>query len=655
MRRSVARRLDDLRFDLVAAGGGLIVAALLFPLRFFASQVYIKTIPLVLGVACLLYLLASYNDRQADALPALPAPIARSLPSVVISGLAAMVLVATVHGERSPLFLDLASVLGTLVFGQILFTDETDFNRTLLLTEVVLLAFVVRFAGLFTTPGLIGIDSWTHVTQLAAGILSEGSLDAIADDKHFASPFYHLVLASAAIVYDLSLRNALYLSIGVVMPLSVLLVYSTANLLVTDRWAVLATMIYSVGNYVVEWGVHLIPTSLGLVFFLAVLYALVRLMWVENGLRDFVLLILLTLAIILTHQVSTFIMLILLAAAFLSQVVIQIAPFETSPLDPNIFRMRKPVNLVGIVVFDVGFTIFTWSLTPYKQRSFLGTVLSWLRETFASSAGLLNLAGGSSAGGGGGESAGPTAIELLVQYVDVSGFLLLLCAALVGCLYVVHRKRANQSVLMLLFATAVMLVFVLGLPMFGIRNFIPQRWFAFLYAPMALLAVIGIRYLATNLQPRLFLACLLVFSLAFPGAMLLSSQGTIDSPVFDEQHEQLSYSESELTAADTIGEMTGSPRPDEIRPDQVLYTDHPYQTLIKRTHAHPADTATVVDGEPVTHDLVVYRERQSTEATYFRDENERGVIRDVPQSRLCRPEQGTVYANGDVTMCTSPQ
>jgi hypothetical protein len=655
MGRNLVSRIDGLRFDLVAAVGGLVVAVLLFPLRFFASQIYIKTIPIVLGVACVLYLLASYNDRQAAALPTLPAPVARSLPCIVITGLAALVLVAVVHGERSPLFLDLASVLGALVVGQILFTDDRDFDRTLLLTEVVLLAFVVRFSGLYTTPGLIGIDSWTHVTQLAAGIRAEGSLSAIADDKHFASPFYHLVVASAAIVYDVSLRNALYLSVGVLMPLSVLLVYSTANLLVTDRWAVLATMLYSVGNYVVEWGIHVIPTSLGLVFFLAVLYALVRLMWVDNETRDFALLILLTLAVILTHQVSTFIMLILLGAAFLSQIVIQISPFETTVLDPDVFRTRKPVNLVGIVVFDVGFTVFVWSLTPYKRESFLATVLTWLRETLASSAGLLNLAGGSASGGGGGESAGPTTIELVAQYVDVLGFLLLLCAALVGCLYVIHRERANQSVLMLLFAAAVMLVFVLGLPMFGIRNFIPQRWFAFLYAPLAILAVIGIRHLATNLQPKLFLACLLVFLLAFPGAMLLSSQATIDSPVFEDQYEQLSYSESELTAADTIGEMTGSPRPDEIRPDQVVYTDHPYQTMFKRTHAHPADTATVVDGEPVTHDVVVYRERQSTEATYFIDEDGYGQVRDVPRSRICRPGQGTVYANGDVTMCVSPR
>jgi len=414
--------------------------------------------------------------------------------------------------------------------------------------------------------------------------------------------------------------------------------------------------VYSVGNYVVEWGLHIIPTSLGLAFFLAVLYALVRITATEYANRDYVLLVALTLAVVLTHQVSTFIMLVLLGAAFLAQIVLQVGSFTASSLDPDVFRTREPVNLAGLVVFDVGVTIFVWSLTPYKRQSFLATVLTWLRETLVSSAGLLNLAGGSSSGGGGGGgAASPTAMELLSQYVDVLGFLLLLCVGVVGCLYVLRRERAGQSVLTLLVAVSVMLVFVLGLPLFGIRNFIPQRWFAFLYAPLAVLGVVGIRHLVTNLRPALVVACLLVFALAFPGAMLLSSQGTIDSPVFDDQHERLSYTQSELAAADSIGEMTGSPRPDEIRPDQVLYTDHPYQTMIKRTHAYPADTATVVDGEPVEHDVVVYRDEQTDGATYFIDEEGYGQVRDVPQSRLCRPGQATVYANGDVRMCVSPQ
>ncbi len=231
---------------------------------------------------------------------------------------------------------------------------------------------------------------------------------------------------------------------------------------------------------------------------------------------DFSLLLLSSVAVILTHQVSTFIMLVLLLAAFLAQFVFVVGPLGLTRLDASVFRTKKPVNLVGLVVFNLGLTIFVWSLTPYRQDSFLATVLSYFTQTLEESAGFLNTAGDSSDGAEAGAEAAPTLIEQLVPYVDNLGFLLLLGATFVGCLYVVHRRRAEQSVFTLLLAAAFMLVFILGLPMFGIRSFIPTRWFAFLYAPMAVLGAIGVRTLRGNMTPALVAAVLLVVVLVYP-------------------------------------------------------------------------------------------------------------------------------------------
>ena len=651
----VYRRLSELRpfrLDTVAAIVGLVLALSLLPLRLLASQIYLETVPLVLGTACALYLAALYHRRDTTALPALPSHVAMGLPSAVLVGLAALVSLTVIQGARTPVFFALASVVGTLVFAQIAFTSERDFHRGLILLQLVCFAFVFRFTALYATPGYIGIDVWTHM-ELTRAIYEAEALGGIADDKHYASPFYHLLVVASSLLYDVSLRSALYLSVGIVMPLSILLVYATANLLIPGRWAVFATALFTVASYVSMWGMHLIPTSLGLVFFLTMLYALIRVMRIEYTTRDFTLLILSSVAVILTHQVSTFIVLVLLLAAFIAQLVFVVGPFGLTRLDSSVFRAKKPVNLIGLVVFNVGFTIFVWSLTPYRQDSFLATVLSWFGETLAESAGFLNIASG-----GTGEDVGsdggvdPTLLEQVVPYVDTLGFLFLLGATFVGCLYVVHRRRAEQSVFTLLLAAAIMLVFVLGLPMFGIQNFIPTRWFAFLYAPMAILGAIGLRALVRNLTPRVVVACLLVGVLVYPGAMILAVESNSENPIFTDQHERLAYEESELRAAETIGYMTGSPSGQEIRPDQQLHTDHPYQTLISRTAAYPSTTtATVPDDGVAAHDYVVYRSAQSTEATFFRDADGHGRIEPITQERLCQPTQAAVYTNGDVTMC----
>ncbi|WP_339104323.1 hypothetical protein [Haloterrigena salinisoli] len=659
MGRNPAGRLSDLRplrLDTVAALGGLLIALVLFPLRFLASQVYLDTVPVILGTACILYLVCLYQRQQTtdDARLTLPSQVTMSLPTLVLLGLAGLIVLTVLEGSRTVRFFALASVVGTLLVGQILFASDRDFNARLLLLQVVLFALVFRGTALYATPGFIGIDVWTHM-GLTEQIVTEGRVGAISHDKHYASPFYHLLVTASSMLFDVSLRSALYLTLGVVMPISVLLVYAGGNLLVSQRWATLAAAVYALASHVSMWGLHLIPTSMGLVFFLAMVYALLRVMRIEYTTRDFSLLLLSSVAVILTHQVSTFIMLVLLLAAFVAQLVFEIGPLGLARLDTSVFRTKRPVNLVGLVVFNVGLTIFVWSLTPYRQQSFLATVLSYFRQTVEESAGFLNIASGSGddAAEAGAAEAATTLLDQVVPYVEEVGFLFLLGATFVGCLYIVHRRRAEQSVFTLLLAAAFMLVFVMGFPMFGIHTFIPNRWFAFLYAPMAILGAIGLRTLDRGLAPALVVVVLLLFTLVYPGAMIVASESNIDNPVFEDHHEQLAYEESELAAVGSIGEMTGSPDGSEIRPYQGLYTDHPYQTLFSRTGAYPStDIATVPEGGTADHDYVVHRTTAANQAVYFNNADGAGRIEQATADRLCGPNQATVYTNGDVTMCT---
>ncbi|SEQ54670.1 hypothetical protein [Natrinema salaciae] len=655
MKYSSLSELRPLRLDTVAAIGGLLIALALFPLRFFASQIYINTVPIVLGTACVLYIVSLYQQDDTRAIPEFSSKVSMALPSVVLVGLAALVLLTVFQGGRTPVFFGVASVVGTLVLAQILFVADRDLHPKLLILQIVCFATVFRFTALYATPGYVGIDIWTH-SALVESVLSEQSLSAISHDKHYGSPFYHLLVAGSALLYDVPIRGALYLSVGLLMPLSVLLVYATTNLLVSARWAVLATALYALGSHVSRWGMHLIPTSLGLVFFLGMLYALIRVMRIEYSVRDFSLLVLLSIAVILTHQVSTFIMLVLLLAAFVAQVVFVIGPFGLTRLDTSVFRTKKPVNLVGLVIFNLGLTIFVWSLTPYRQDSFLGTALSYFAQTLEESAGILNIASStSSEESQASADAATTLLDQIVPYVNTLGFLFLLAITFAGCLYVVHRRRAEQSVFTLLLASAFMLVFVLGLPMFGIRNFIPTRWFAFLFAPMAILGTIGIRTLRRNLNPSIVISVLFVFVLIYPGAMVLAAESNADNPVFPEHHERLAYEQSELAAAESIGAVTGAPRGDEIRRDQQLYTDHPYQTLIGRTGAYArtgTEPAAIPPDDGEAYGYSVYRTKQSTDGAYFRDGNGRAEMRKISRTDLCRPEQATVYTSGDVTLCT---
>ncbi|QLG60397.1 hypothetical protein [Halorarum salinum] len=647
--RGLAERIRRVRIDVAAAGLGLLLAVLLFPLRFLSSQIYIVTLPIVLGVACVLYLLAVRGNRSESGLPRLGAWFARVGPGLVLFALGGMVLVAAVAGERSRTFYDLGGIVGTLLLAQVLLLRDRDLHPGAVLAQVVAFGTVLRFAALYTAPGFIGVDVWSHVTYVEA-IVQQGSLAPVSDSKYYASPFYHLLTAIAVDFYDLSIRNALYLTLGVAMPVSTLLVYGTARLLVPARWAAFAAGSYVMADHAIRWGIHIIPTSMGLVFFLGLLFVLVRILQSDHAARDFLLLVFFSVAIILTHQISSFIMLVLVGAGLLGQLLLHFdfvseprvrSPFATS--GPN------PVNLFGLLVFDMGLITFMWSLTPYQGETFLETVLSYLYVTLVDSAGFLS--GVSSSGGGGaaagGEAPGSQFLATLSTYVDTVGFLLLLGATVVGTLAVLRRRRASHATTTLWIAVVVMLVFVLGLPLFGIENFVPGRWKAFLYAPMAVLGAVGLRYLARSVPRGVAVPLLLAFVLVFPGVMIMSSPGTPDSPVFTSQHERLSYTDTELTALETIGGMTDDQQ--HIAGEHVR-TDHPYQTVFTRSEAAHADPIRLENGRAAGQGPTVYREYQSDGGSFFRI-GEGAGIRNPPRDAICPGSSSHVYANGDVRMC----
>lgn len=638
----VYRWLDNQRLDVLGAVAGVLFAILLLPLQLVVTQVYIQLIPIVLGLASGIYLLAVRTERGAE-LATMSGTFSRLTPSLVFLGMAAMILVAVLQGGRTLLFYHLTISVAAVVFLQIFFAGDEDFSPSLVLLQVVLLAFVVRFAALYTSPGFVGIDIWTHVGHWAIDIRQANSLAPIANEKYYASPLFHLLVVTAADFLGTTLRTALYLSLGVAMPLAVLTVYATARLLAPARWATLAAAIFGITGYTIEWGIHLIPTSLGLLFFLGLVYSLSRVLYTDYRHRDFVLVVLFSIFIIFTHQVSAFIMLVFVGAGLVAQFLLAFDLFSSRVPDGfTQVKQRDAVNLTGLLTFDLGLITFTWSLTPYQGDTFLTTLVNYLRESLVG-AGLGQGVSPSAAGSGG----GPRLLQTLLAYLNASVLLLLLFASIAGSLFVLRRRRLSHATLTAVVAIVVMLMFIFGLPLFGIETFLPGRWYAFVTVPMAVIGALGIGYFARELDPALAVLVLFLFAVSFPAVSVLSSDATIDSPPFGSLQTRYSYTEQELAAVDTIGRTTS------FEGEQVIHTDHPYHTIFERTEAYPGAILMFDNGTVRSEEQAVYREYQSTGGPFVTN-SEGGALR-PPLSRqnVCGGKD-FVYSNGDVTYCRTP-
>ncbi|WP_137286724.1 hypothetical protein [Halorussus salinisoli] len=652
----------DRRLDVLGAVAGLLVAVVLFPMRFLASQIYVETIPIVVGSACLLYLLTVREDVRETDLPELSGGFARFAPGVVVAGIGVMAALAAVSGRRTVGFLALAAVVAAGILIQIAFVAEEQLDVRVLLVQILGLAFVVRFTALYLTPGLVGIDSWSHLYEFADAILADHSLAAIGDTKYFTAPLYHLLVVTAAEVLGVSLRRGLFLSLGVLMALSVLFVYVTARFFVPVRWALFGTAMFAVSDQAVRWSIHVIPTSLGLFFFGAIVYALARLFYTESPRRNVALVVVFSVAIVLTHQVSSFIMLVLVGAGVFAQLLVRFSGrWSLGPLAPpgggeganevgnsdaaGAGVGASQVNLLGVLAFDLGLLVIMWSITPYGDDSFLRTVLDWLVLTLADSAGFLNLAGsaGASTGDAGAE---PSLLADIATYLDAGGILLLLFVTVLGSLVALGRSQARQRAYTFVGAIAIMLAFAFVLPLFGIRTFLPSRWFAFLHVLMVVVGAIGLYHLSRTLPREVAVALVVMFAATFSAVMVFSVSGTRDNPVVSSERTRYAYTESELAAVRTIG---------DVRPNSAerLYTDHPYKAVFRRTEAHPSATLELTaGGRPIAGtDVRVYRRYQSDGGARFEGPDGFAPIRHLSEREVCGARASNVYSNGDVRMC----
>jgi hypothetical protein len=345
-------------------------------------------------------------------------------------------------------------------------------------------------------------------------------------------------------------------------------------------------------------------------------------------------------------------MLVLLLSGFLAQLLLHFDFFTEDP-DPLSFGGggTNPVNLVGLLGFNIGLIVFTWSLTPYKGDTFLETVLSYLYVNLFN-AGFLSGVGGSGGSAGASGAAGGTGQSLLSQlstYVTEAGFLLLIFIGVIGCLTVLKRSRATQTTYTFVGAIVAMLFVILGLPLFGIESFVPGRWIGYLYALLAIVGIVGVRHLVNRTSLKIVGVVLLLFVLVYPSVMLLSNDGAMDSPVFSDQHERLSYTDQELAAVETFG----AARPTGAGGE--LYTDLPYGTVWERTDSYPAEPLPVEEQQPVPQRITAYRDYQSESASYFvNSQTEAATNLNPAKTDVCPPTMNYVYSNGQVTICTLP-
>ena len=594
------------------------------------ASVYVRTLPPVVALGALAYLMLAEREPGAgNPGPRLPRPVSMALPSLVLVGSAALLAVGVLAGGRGAGF-HLASVLlGSLVFAQIAFVRERRLSATVVLSQVIALALAIRLTVLLTTPGYVGLDTWSHMPTHVEGILAAESLEPLEGNKYYFAPLYHLLIVATALAGDIPVRLATVLSVGLVVPVATtLLAYLLGRTLLSARWAAFAAGAFTFSGPAVLWGIYPVPTSVGLLLVAALFVSLLRIVQVGYRIEELTLFATLFGGLIFTHQVSSAIAATVVGAAVLAQFALA--------LPRLVARGRpRPVNVLPLFVPFVVLLLAIWTVTPFTgtEYSFLDRSLLFLRETLGTQAGWLTPAI---------ELRAPEAEYGLrppgdwTYYTEAVGLLALSLLGTVGAFLALERRgHAHLSVLLATLALGAVAVVT---PALGLENFLPSRWVAFLFLPLSVLTAAGLAWLRPRLPATGGAVLLVVLCLVLPGAMVLSTPGTVEDPTHEDRV-VFAFSESELAAVETLGERTTTP----------LGTDFLYAEVFDRTETAPSRIAAP---ENADQQVILYRENTSERPALYDEVGADVYATTVDEGTYCA-DRSVAYDGGAVRACVA--
>jgi len=518
--------------DVVAAAAGLFAGIVVSGINFIYSNAYTITVGPVLAAACLVYLLfhrqlfsARLEFKGNERLFFSATIVFFLLLSISVYSLRADIL------HRPVAYFVLTAVAASMIAIQIACYRGKG-AVYLILLEILLLSLSLTASAYWVFPNLPGVDTWVHREYVRSfvdygGIPSSNDISASIGDYYLSFPMMHLNVAAAKLIGGaVDYKTAMFIGASLPLVLSSLFVFLICRRLVDTRVGLLAMLLLSLSNYFLQRGFQPIPTSYGLALFGMIVYLLIR---NTGGTRAcFTFLLLSTMVVlVMTHTVSAFILFIFMLSFLVGGYAYRLiyrrqAASESTPVTPIL------VLLFGVIMLSY------WMYSAYLGGDpFFSKMVNELFRETSTEFGFGEYELKTMTGAG--------------QILNISGFLVLLFSGACGCLWL-FRESPGRLTVSLVATVVTLLGMPLVLAVFGIEAIVPDRWFAFsffLLAMVASIAILGATSHSSHRQLCITLLICIVFAVSF--FMSTNKISNMDSPIYTpELNVRSEYSNAEM-------------------------------------------------------------------------------------------------------------
>ena len=354
----------------------------------------------------------------------------------------------------------------------VFFETSTQWQQRVILIQILLLGIGFKASGFFLYPTMTGNDPFYHLNFIERLV----SLQQVPLNEPYTSfPLFHMLISIFGLMSSIDGKSGFFF-ISVLQSLSFVSVYVMGRVLFDQKTGLLAFLFLSLSDYQIQWGVQIIPMTVGVMVFALVLMGVVlRNRYRKNyRVKWTVLLILWIVVMIFIHTLSSLIMMFSVSFLFLSFVL-----FSQKQTQGN----RLQFISISFVLIAIILPVVYWSYNAATPaETFLArvalTIRMSLREAFLGDVQMISGAGLLS--------------EWRVFLGDL-GWVLLLVLTVVGILSCLHVFRRQATILSLAVLTGVLVFTTYGGALFGLRYILPARWISFLYVPASLFSAFGVK------------------------------------------------------------------------------------------------------------------------------------------------------------------
>lgn len=331
--------------------------------------------------------------------------------------------------ERPLLYFILTALLGGVIACEILTAERK--HTGFILIQIMILGMSITWTQQMITPGLVGIDPWFHMfftnQIIDGGFIPSGY-------SYSGLPFFHLMIAATSIITSLPYKFAALVSVSFAqIACNAFFLFLIANYLLKNyRIGLFAALLLITASEQIFMSYWSIPNAFAAIFIPLILYLILIKIDDTPKLIIFILFIITSISIILTHSLVAISMVIILFVVWGAFTFYHFFYLQT----------KNHISLIIPVFFIMGVAAWWIYMTNY-----MNILVTFINENFSFTGVHMN------------NFVIPPIRDVIFS---ILGPRLFLCLSIIGILYMLSRKESGS-----IFCIASVSVTLLGITFIG--------------------------------------------------------------------------------------------------------------------------------------------------------------------------------------------